>query len=115
MAHFLTIVVGENPEDLLRPYWDGWEYDNPKGKYDWYDLGGRFDGHFILKSGMKVNQTYKQLVDWYKTECSYAILDIDGKWYENEGKIEKRWDKFWWNFMKTLPDKILLSAFDCHS
>ena len=41
MAHFLTIVIGKNPEDLLRPYWDRWEYDNPKGKYDWYALLGQ--------------------------------------------------------------------------
>lgn len=38
-------------------------YTNPNAKWDWYELGGRWSGHLILKNGEHVNQAYKNEID----------------------------------------------------
>ncbi len=78
MSHFTVMVIGENPEEQLRPYHEyectgikdkhvvfveNDEYDiddetdkkghwtNPNSKWDWYSLGGRWSGMIKLRDG----------------------------------------------------------------
>ena len=37
---------------------------NPKSKWDWYSIGGRWDGYLELKDGGKVNSAKISDVDW---------------------------------------------------
>jgi|SRR5574343_295126 hypothetical protein len=134
MSHFTVLVIGENPEKQLEPYWeldlpqkemkkdprakfnieieqkdlqkkfeewgekykkevknreknyvyenaeqwvrewhchyyskehDAWGYwNNPKAKWDWYTLGGRWEGFFLLKDGTKTDQAYMRDINW---------------------------------------------------
>src|SRR5579859_6601454 len=79
MSHFTVLVIGDNPEEQLAPFQENnmgdcpkeymvfhedddcnsvdpetgkkgyWE--NPNRKWDWYSLGGRWAGFFLLKNG----------------------------------------------------------------
>ena len=73
MSHFITIVIGDDPEGQLEPFNEGppegseylefeeneegkSEYEgkkgywfNPNAKWDWYQLGGRWYGYLPLK------------------------------------------------------------------
>jgi hypothetical protein len=40
--HFLTIVIGDDPEEQL---------ERCQENFDWYQFGGRWRGHLILKPG----------------------------------------------------------------
>ena len=66
MSHFTTLVIGEDPEAILAPYNENIDVDpyvtsdgdtstyNPKSKWDWYSLGGRWTGFYIPKVGATV-------------------------------------------------------------
>lgn len=61
MSHFTVMVIGDNPEEQLAPYDENIEVPtytdengnrtnyNPKSKWDWYLLGGRWTGFLRLK------------------------------------------------------------------
>lgn len=53
MSHSTVLVIGENPEEMLAPYSEELEAEpyNPKSKWDWYQLGGRWTGFFRLRPG----------------------------------------------------------------
>lgn len=63
MSHFTVMVIGEDPESQLAPYDENIEVTpykdgdgdettyNPKSKWDWYVLGGRWTGFLKLKPG----------------------------------------------------------------
>jgi hypothetical protein len=40
--HFLTIVIGDDPEIQIA---------RCRGEFDWYQFGGRWSGHLVLKPG----------------------------------------------------------------
>lgn len=61
MSHFIVVVIGENWEGQLAPYSEQLEVDpykddegeettyNPKSRWDWYEMGGRWRGFFPMK------------------------------------------------------------------
>jgi|APTNR8051073442_1049403.scaffolds.fasta_scaffold00075_74 hypothetical protein len=63
MSHYTVMVIGDNPEEQLAPFDENIEVDpyknedgeettyNPRSKWDWYLLGGRFSGRLKLKPG----------------------------------------------------------------
>lgn len=63
MSHFAVLVIGDNIEEQLAPYDENIEVPeyaredntmttyNPKSKWDWYQIGGRWTGFFQLKPG----------------------------------------------------------------
>jgi hypothetical protein len=90
-------------------------YINPKAKWDWCVIGGRYDGYIVLKedqeadarehpdfipgsinesypkySDLRVNRTLFKYIDWEKT-CEnfvpFALL-INEQWYE---RVETEW------------------------
>lgn len=54
-------VIGEDGNLYA---WTTW---NPRGKWDWYVEGGRWNGWLILKDGSKANHAEAGMVDWVKT------------------------------------------------
>jgi hypothetical protein len=57
MSHFTVLVIGKNVEEQLAPYQEGvlpgQEVENPNAKWDWYGIGGRWNGFFKLKKELK--------------------------------------------------------------
>jgi len=48
--------------------WIEYSTYNPDSKWDWYSLGGRWDGYFTLKNGVKTNSALKKDIDFEKTK-----------------------------------------------
>lgn len=67
--HFAVLVIGDDPEDMLEPYsvyaneYEHEEY-NSSGEYDWYEIGGRWNGFLKLKNGKTTNSALNKDIDW---------------------------------------------------
>lgn len=100
MSHFVIIVTGTKTEkDLekaLAPFDENKrvpEYKdsdgdlttyNPKSKWDWYQVGGRWSGYFLLKNGQRVDT------------CRWGDVDTEalGKEAETRARADfERWER----------------------
>lgn len=97
---------------------------NPKSKWDWYEVGGRWDGVLMDKSGNGLNKGYINQINWEKTDVPFAFITPDGDWYErgkmgwwcaiSNEKDQDDWNKEFINIIKELDDDVYVTAVDCH-
>ena len=91
---------------------------NPKSKWDWYEIGGRWRG------GIPGNEVKMSKVDIDKIDTPYAFVTTDGEWVER-GEMgwfgissnemnEDEWDAKFREYLKTLDKDIILTLVDCH-
>lgn len=198
MSHYTCMVIGDNPEDQLEPYYelecsmnreeimndpraefikemstteleeeylekkekynyetleefaedyygytkseseDVWgRWTNPKSKWDWYQLGGRWSGLIKLKEGANglkgqpgvfdnevgIDCALKGDIANFDELKTFAIVK-DGMWYErgemgwwaavSNEKSDEEWEAQRKILMESLPDDTLISIFDCH-
>jgi hypothetical protein len=112
-------------------------YTNPKAKWDWYSLGGRWSGLIKLKEGAKgvtgkagtfnnevgIDQAKKTDIINFDELITFALLK-DGEWFErgevgwwgsvHNEKEEKDWDGEFIKLVNDLPPETLISIYDCH-
>lgn len=118
--------------------WHEWSTYNPKSKWDWYILGGRWSGEVIkLKDGAKgkvgesgsvgnpvgVDQAMKKDIANIDQISTFAVVK-DGEWYERGemgwwGCVSNEMDENEWGnkvreLLEGLPDETLISIVDCH-
>lgn len=61
---FMDGWCGRKERDEQKEEYGYWK--NPNAKWDWYELGGRWDGFFTLKNGKPSNQAKKKDIDFEK-------------------------------------------------
>lgn len=91
---------------------------NPKAKWDWYQVGGRWRG---VIPGDKVKMSE---VDIDTIDTPYAFVTTDGEWVErckmgwfgiSSNEMNKdEWDSKFREYLKTLDKDIILTLVDCH-
>lgn len=97
---------------------------NPKSKWDWYVVGGRWSKNLKTKNGEEVNVAYAKEVNWKENGAPFAFITPDGKWYErgemgwwaavtNE-KSSDDWDTEFYKMIKELDDDVVVTLVDCH-
>ena len=97
---------------------------NPNSKWDWYSIGGRWDGNLITKSGENVNTAHVNKIDWDKSGIPFAYITPNGVWHEkgemgwwavvtNE-KEKDVWIEEFNNILDTLKDDCMVTVVDCH-
>lgn len=112
-----------------------WSTDNPDGKYDWYEVGGRFSGYLRLKSPLRptgwrrlfgarakeqVNQALKKdvNVDAILSDPPAALLN-SGEWHEqpfdSSAEASEEWRRRFSQLFSAIPDDAPLTAMDLHS
>lgn len=146
MSHF-SVAVFSRPEqdvdEMLAPFdenlgmplkynedvdEDGneWSTYNPKSKWDWYEVGGRWGGLLENKSGNRINHSVVSDIIFPPDFTTYAVLLPDGTWHE-PGKMlyfgvsaaseedEKNWDEnYYKNFIEKADPNWILTIVDCH-
>lgn len=110
---------------------------NPASKWDWWVIGGRWDGRMLGldeiddgQGGFNFDDTFHTLKrnsahidDIAPDFVPFAFVTPDGKWHE-KGKMgwwavthgeqpEHEWKKEWENALKKYPNSIAVSL-DCH-
>lgn len=114
-------------ENLLTTY-------NPNSKWDWYSIGGRWDGFICLKekdsegNPMRVNQARFSEIDWdymfNNNKIPFCYVEVDGEWCEKGemgwfGLVSNESDESSWNsqfkdYVRFLDDDCLVTAVDFH-
>lgn len=96
---------------------------NPDSKWDWYVIGGRWEGYFTNKEGCEVDQALKKDIDWEQCDgITFAFLDKAGIWHEKANMgwwaITTNEKADWPDIFKCLLDKVeeddLVTLLDCH-
>lgn len=135
MNGFSVLVVGESVADALAPFYvtlatkDG-EVPNPNGRWQRYEIGGRYANRLIVKGGegLGVDQARAGDIDWVAmreaNDYAYAIVDGLGFWYGpgvihwcepdqlSEGDLQ-RWIEWYWDAVMALPPESWVSYVDC--
>lgn len=103
---------------------------NPMSKWDWFEVGGRWDGTLLLKDGSKTNEACVEEIDFdnmRNTIATFAVLK-DGRWYDKDDMtgtrilnrvVEEENKNFWKEnfydmFLKDLPPHATITIIDCH-
>ena len=98
---------------------------NPNSKWDWWSVGGRWQGCLNLTTGHKVNEAQVYEVDWDATPLPFAFITPDGEWHErgemgwwacvSNEKDKDAWETEYRNAVKALADEdICVTVVDCH-
>ena len=128
---FFTRDFDKLPEDIESYDHTSYEYNkeyidkdgnftvtyNPKSKWDWYEIGGRYsdviDGNIELVKNLP------------KDFVTYAFVDLDGNWHEpgrmgwfgvssaTEEELKKFYDNYYDNFLNGHEDCFIVIV-DCH-
>ena len=102
---------------------------NPKSKWDWYEVGGRWDGGIPMKTNIKLeikscNECKVSQIDMDKISPPYAYIDTNGIWNErgkmgwfgisSNDKDEKSWDDEFKKFINNQKKSTIVTLVDCH-
>ena len=97
---------------------------NPKSKWDWYSIGGRWNNILITKEGTETNEDYANQIDWNKTATPFAFVTPIGVWHEkgemgwwamvSNEKDKNDWETEFKKFLDTLDDDVTVTLIDCH-
>ena len=120
----------KNTYDSERDVYVRWTTYNPKSQWDWYEVGGRWEGFFKLTGEDRwVDSAYKGEIDFEGMKqqdiepLTFAYVK-DGEWHEraqmgwfavtSNERPEGEWEKEFKDMLDSLPDDTLLTLFDCH-
>ena len=105
--------------------WNEYSNYNPDSKWDWYAIGGRWEGKLELKNRQECNSAFKKDIVFPKDFKTYAVLN-KGVWSEAGAmgwfgmskateEDEAEFDKSYFEkFIKHLPEDTRLTIVDCH-
>jgi len=117
----------DEDENLLTSY-------NPDSKWDWYSIGGRWDGFLPLKEvdedgeRLTASEAYFHEIDWeYMLKEGYppfCFINEDGEWFEKgemgwwgvtfDEKPEDTWKTLFADYLKEVDSDCLVTVVDFH-
>lgn len=99
---------------------------NPKAKWDWYVVGGRFSDFLGEKIGLWENEVRLSDIDKTKKFVTYAVVTPDGEWHapgevgwfgtstDTKEEYNKWAENYWTDFIETMDQELYLTIVDCH-
>ena len=100
-----------------------WSTSNPQSKWDWWTVGGRWDGGLRTKDGREVNECLRSELHFEHTHPTFAVL-VDGQWIErgsmgwwamvSDEKAPEEWHPQWLKIVAALPDETRFTLVDAH-
>ena len=93
-------------------------YYNTQGKYDYYDIGGRWEDILPLKDGEYTNSAKISDIDIDNVEPPAHYITPDGIWHDNGMMILKPADEDqvieFRNYLRTLHPNTMITVVDIH-
>lgn len=102
---------------------------NPRSKWDWYEVGGRWSGGIPMKTNTKLeikscNECKVSQIDMDKIGTPYAYVDTNGNWHgrgemgwfgaSSNDKDEKSWNDEFKKFINNQKKSTIVTLVDCH-
>lgn len=113
---------------------------NPRSKWDWFRVGGRWDGWLVNKQNesrdkedggfnfgeehTEINNNSRQIKLLKKDHVPFALIDSDGEWFErgsmgwfgmvSEEKADKKWDQEIHKLLKKENQEDYVISLDAH-
>lgn len=110
-------------EDCIDEEGNLWSTYNPNSKWDWYSIGGRWNGVLKTKDGKNTNEALISEVDWDKS-IPFAYITPKGLWKEKGEMLwfgmtaneisQEEWNKQFLSFVDSLPKNTIATIVDCH-
>lgn len=113
----------DEDENLLSTY-------NPESKWDWYSVGGRWDGFLHYKDSdpgfAETNEAYLHELDmdYLLEHTPFCFVTVDGEWREkgemgwwcsvSNEKPEETWKQQFVDYVKSLDADCLVTVVDFH-
>lgn len=112
------------PSDMIDEEGNLYYTYNPNSKWDWYEIGGRWEGSLATVEGKNTNSDYVKEINWDKTPIPFAYITPGGFWKErgemgwwamvSNEKDKDVWETEFKNFVKTMGDDVIVTVVDCH-
>ena len=133
--------IDKDDSDSAFEIWKNWYYGkrnfdvngnmlstyNPNSKWDWYVIGGRWDGIFHDSEPLDQENitTVSAHIDNIKKNPAhmlYGLLDVDGEWHENavmgwwglHGEVQEGWNQNYLDILNKAPEGSYIIVVDCH-
>lgn len=121
----------EYGEPKFDPDGNTWSTYNPRSKWDWWQLGGRWPNSLALAEGAHgqngpgvADAALASDVDWPSTEPTFALLDAAGEWHErgrmgwwgivsDETPVDD-WEPQWRALVDIIPADHTVAVVDVH-
>jgi len=122
--HYQKIIEYYNQDQINK---DGStnEIYNPNSKWDWYTIGGRWDGLIKTKTNKQVNTAILKNINIENSGFPTYAYILNGKWVEKREMgwfdmsdvkyiEEKEWKTHFIQTLKSLPQDTIVTIIDCH-
>ncbi len=102
---------------------------NPASQWDWYEVGGRWDGNLKIhleeddEEHRGCSQADFYEIDWDATDLPFAFVTVHGEWIQ-QGKMgwwgmstdddEFRYNNDWKRQLKVTGPDVKVTLVDCH-
>lgn len=99
---------------------------NPKSKWDWYSIGGRWANGLVTNGGNSTDEDYVSEIDWEKSGTPFAFVTPNGEWHErgkmgwwacvSDEKAKGDWETEFRDTISELKNNkdIMVTLVDCH-
>ena len=123
--HAAPIPWKELPEDLPTVFTDEhgneWSCMNPHAEWDWYVIGGRWEGAIKLEDGSTVDSAPMEQVALDSIDAPFTLVTPDGwlskqKWERGTWNSipQELWEEIWREHLELLGGSDVLVALDIH-
>ena len=117
MSHFMVIVFTEGMSESeidkkLAPFEES--EGNKNSKWDWYMIGGGWNGCLIHKIAGKCNSALVRdcSIDFFPERYPNSFVTINGKWVQNTlASYKSKFDKAW---KEAVENGYYATIVDCH-
>lgn len=145
----LYFIENEHKGELILEEWINWYYKyydinedgdiistyNINSKWDWYKVGGRWDGFQkgkikeehdddIINNSIYIKDHLKNIEEDFDKNKYFALIDTEGNWYsnadmlywgitDNEGNVDV-WKEKYKSILKSESGNNIIVAVDCH-
>ena len=85
---------------------------NENGEYDWYTIGGRWEGFLKLLNGESTDMAKVEEVDFNKTDIPYCYITEDGEWVQSS--FDNSFKDDFINYAKNCNQDTVMTVIDFH-
>lgn len=85
---------------------------NPNATWDWWVLGGRWNGNILSAGSYNTNLARKEALT--EVRLPSCFVSLDGEWHEQGELRAEKWEQEFRDYLNTVSDTTYLAVIDFH-